>query len=38
MRLPLIDGDNSGCRFLDTDERSYGHQFNEAGGGVYAHL
>lgn len=33
-----INGDNTGCRFLDSDERSYGHQFNEAAGGVYAHL
>jgi len=30
--------DNSGCAFKDTDNRSYGHGFNKAGGGVYAHL
>ncbi|KAI0040962.1 glycoside hydrolase family 16 protein [Auriscalpium vulgare] len=31
-------GDNSGCAFLDSDTRSFGHGFNEQGGGVYAHL
>ncbi|GLB41674.1 putative glycoside hydrolase family 16 protein [Lyophyllum shimeji] len=30
--------DNTGCAFRDTDARSYGHGFNGAGGGVYAHL
>lgn len=30
--------DNTGCAFRDTDTRSYGHGFNKAGGGVYAHL
>jgi hypothetical protein len=30
--------DNQGCGFSDPDERSYGLQFNSAGGGVFAHL
>jgi hypothetical protein len=30
--------DNAGCAFKDTDNRSYGKGFNNAGGGVYAHL
>ncbi|KAF5350269.1 hypothetical protein D9758_007777 [Tetrapyrgos nigripes] len=30
--------DNTGCGFHDADERSYGHNFNINGGGVYAHL
>jgi len=30
--------DNSGCAFKDSDTRSYGRGFNNAGGGVYAHL
>ncbi|KAF8075109.1 concanavalin A-like lectin/glucanase domain-containing protein [Lyophyllum atratum] len=32
------NGDNSGCAFKDTDNRSYGKGFNGAGGGIYAHL
>ncbi|KAK0421627.1 glycoside hydrolase family 16 protein [Armillaria borealis] len=32
------NGDNSGCAFQETDARSYGHNFNLAAGGVYAHL
>ncbi|KAI4519526.1 hypothetical protein K525DRAFT_258394 [Schizophyllum commune Loenen D] len=32
------NGDNAGCAYFDTDNRSYGKGFNEAGGGVYAHL
>ncbi|KAG6865090.1 hypothetical protein C0991_005192 [Blastosporella zonata] len=30
--------DNSGCAYRDTDPRSFGQTFNDAGGGVYAHL
>jgi hypothetical protein len=30
--------DNSGCAFKDSDNRSYGKGFNQAGGGVYAHI
>jgi hypothetical protein len=33
-----INGDNTGCGFTDTDDSSYGHGFNMAAGGVYAHL
>jgi hypothetical protein len=33
-----INGDNTGCAYLDTDNRSYGEGFNQAGGGVFAHL
>ncbi|KAH9479409.1 putative endo-1,3(4)-beta-glucanase [Psilocybe cubensis] len=29
---------NIGCSFSDTDPQSYGHNFNVAGGGVFAHL
>lgn len=32
------DGANSGCAFLDTNPQSYGHNFNIAAGGVFAHL
>ncbi|KAI0061033.1 glycoside hydrolase family 16 protein [Artomyces pyxidatus] len=32
------DGNNAGCAFLDTDNRTFGHGFNILGGGVYAHL
>ncbi|EAU90480.2 endo-1,3(4)-beta-glucanase [Coprinopsis cinerea okayama7 len=32
------NGDNRGCGFLDTDERSYGEPFNSVAGGVFAHL
>ncbi|KAI0061007.1 glycoside hydrolase family 16 protein [Artomyces pyxidatus] len=32
------NGDNAGCAFKDTDTRTFGHGFNDAGGGVYAHL
>lgn len=31
-------GHNSGCGVTDTDSRSYGKGFNQAGGGVYAHI
>lgn len=31
-------GDDSGCAFLDTDPRSYGRNFNNGNGGVYAYL
>jgi hypothetical protein len=30
--------DNDGCAFLDSETTSYGQGFNNAGGGVYAHL
>ena len=30
--------DNTGCAFSDSDPSSYGPGFNEAGGGVFAHL
>lgn len=30
--------DNYGCQFLDTKETSFGHGFNMAGGGIFAHL
>lgn len=30
--------DNTGCAFSDPDTSSYGQGFNEAGGGVFAHL
>jgi hypothetical protein len=30
--------DNSGCGFLDSDTRTYGHGFNMERGGVFAHL
>lgn len=30
-------GSNTGCGVQDTDPRSYGHGFNVAGGGVFAH-
>ena len=30
--------DNTGCAFGDSDPTSYGKGFNDAGGGVYAHL
>jgi len=30
--------DNRGCGFSDPDDKSYGSKFNEAGGGVFAHL
>lgn len=33
-----IGDDNTGCAYLDTDARSYGEGFNNAGGGVFAHL
>lgn len=33
-----IGGDNTGCAYIDTDARSYGQGFNDAGGGVFAHL
>ncbi|KAF8269826.1 concanavalin A-like lectin/glucanase domain-containing protein [Lactarius quietus] len=29
---------NGGCAFLDTTNTSFGHNFNVAGGGVFAHL
>ena len=29
---------NDGCAFIDTDARSFGQNFNDIGGGVYAHL
>ncbi|KAG6918970.1 hypothetical protein DXG01_010209 [Tephrocybe rancida] len=30
--------DNSGCAYRDSDPRSYGQGFNDAKGGVYAHV
>lgn len=33
-----INGDNTGCGFIDPNESSYGAGFNAAGGGVFAHL
>ncbi|KAJ7595527.1 glycoside hydrolase family 16 protein [Mycena floridula] len=33
-----IGGDNTGCAVSDGDTRSYGQAFNDAGGGVFAHL
>jgi hypothetical protein len=32
------NGNNAGCAFSDTDDRSFGHGFNTAYGGVFAHL
>ncbi|TRM64697.1 concanavalin A-like lectin/glucanase domain-containing protein [Schizophyllum amplum] len=32
------NGDNAGCAYFDSDDRSYGKGFNKAGGGVYAHM
>ncbi|TFY74225.1 hypothetical protein EWM64_g9787 [Hericium alpestre] len=29
---------NAGCAFTDTDNRSFGTNFNNAGGGIFAHL
>jgi hypothetical protein len=34
----FVNGDNSGCAFVDSDTRSHGHGFNIIAGGVYAHL
>lgn len=31
-------GNDDGCAFLDTTNTSFGHGFNMAGGGVFAHL
>ncbi|KXN87445.1 putative glycosidase C21B10.07 [Leucoagaricus sp. SymC.cos] len=33
-----IGGDNTGCAYIDSDTTSYGQGFNDAGGGVFAHL
>ncbi|GLB41672.1 putative glycosyl hydrolases family 16 [Lyophyllum shimeji] len=33
-----INGDNTGCAFVDPDSRSYGKGFNLIAGGVFAHL
>ncbi|KAH9040485.1 concanavalin A-like lectin/glucanase domain-containing protein [Lactarius pseudohatsudake] len=32
------EGSNAGCSFLDPRNTSFGHGFNMAGGGVFAHL
>ncbi|KAI9451667.1 glycoside hydrolase family 16 protein [Lactarius psammicola] len=32
------DGSNAGCGFSDSKNTSFGHGFNMAGGGVFAHL
>ncbi|PPQ67875.1 hypothetical protein CVT25_010314 [Psilocybe cyanescens] len=34
----FVEPSNVGCGFSDTDPNSYGHNFNVAGGGVFAHL
>lgn len=34
----FVNGDNSGCAFVDNDPQSHGHGFNIIAGGVYAHL
>jgi len=34
----VTKNENIGCAYQDTDARSYGQGFSEAGGGVFAHL
>lgn len=38
VKCETIDGDNTGCGFLDSDTRSAGTTFNRQAGGMYVHL